>query len=73
MDLDAPHIEQARNDALLKANLFDRAQLEVSGMAAEKTALEDETVVRDGDLGRPHRKHYHEKENAAGRARGRGE
>jgi hypothetical protein len=48
MDLDAPHIERARNDALLKANLFDRAQLEVSGMAAEKTALEDETVVRNG-------------------------
>jgi hypothetical protein len=46
---------------LLETNLFDSAELEISRMAAEKTALEYETVVRDCDLGRPDRYHHQER------------
>ena len=49
-DLDTPHIQQTRNDTLLQPYLFDGAKLDVRRRAAEKTALENETVVRHRDV-----------------------
>src|SRR3984893_8276477 len=72
MDLDTSHIEQARNDTLLKTYLFNGAKLKVRSRATEKTALEYKTVIGHRDFCGPDRHHHHEKEDAAGRARDRG-
>lgn len=64
MHLNAAHVEEAREHPLLKADLFDSAKLEVGGRATEKTALEYQSVVRDGDLRRSDWNHHREKYDA---------
>jgi hypothetical protein len=71
MNLDSPHIEQARNDTLPKAYLFYGAKLEVRRGATEKTALEYETVVCHRNFSGPDWNHHREKEDNTDRARGR--
>ena len=57
--------EEPSENALLKANLFDRAQLHLFGGAADKSMTVNEPLIGDGNLLCPDRDHNRQEDEDA--------